>query len=144
LSSTGQLGYAKIALAHKFSFRDRRETPVHGVFPARSKLNRAQTGARLRVAPGTCVPVVAIRATEIPPSQPLYRGFPEVSFIFSKMNEAGLILCIRTSAHVPQIGWFIWNSLRRNIADCRVRFCFSENVLDVSCSELRAIFINWC
>ncbi|MFN4896216.1 MAG: hypothetical protein ACK5HO_10535, partial [Pseudomonadota bacterium] len=47
---------------------DRRETPVHGVFPARSKLNRAQTGARLRVAPGTCVPVVAIRATEIPPS----------------------------------------------------------------------------
>ncbi|MFN4895713.1 MAG: hypothetical protein ACK5GN_02040, partial [Pseudomonadota bacterium] len=50
---------------------------------ARSKLNRAQTGARLRVAPGTCVPVVAIRATEIPPSQPLYRGFPEVSHRYS-------------------------------------------------------------
>lgn len=58
---------------------DRRETPVHGVFPARSKLHRAQTGARLRVAPGTYVPTVAIRATEIPPIQPVNRGFPEVS-----------------------------------------------------------------
>ena len=53
--------------------------PVHGGFPARSKLHRAQTGARLRVAPGTYVPAVAIQATEIPPIQPLVRGFPEVS-----------------------------------------------------------------
>ncbi|MFN4895780.1 MAG: hypothetical protein ACK5HO_08325, partial [Pseudomonadota bacterium] len=55
---------------------------------ARSKLNRAQTGARLRVAPGTCVPVVAIRATEIPPSQPLYRGFPEVSTWINKPKKS--------------------------------------------------------
>jgi len=52
----------------------------YSVSPARSKLHRAQTDARLRVAPGTCVPAVAVRATEIPPIQPLYRGFPEVSY----------------------------------------------------------------
>jgi hypothetical protein len=54
-------------------------TPVHRGFPARSKLHRAQKGARLRVAPGTYVPAVAIRATEIPLIRPLYRGFPQVS-----------------------------------------------------------------
>lgn len=31
----------------------------------------------LRLAPSTCVPVVAIRATGIPPIQLLERGFPE-------------------------------------------------------------------
>ncbi|MFN5063113.1 MAG: hypothetical protein ACK5GN_09710, partial [Pseudomonadota bacterium] len=80
-----------------------RETPVHGVFPARSKLNRAQIGARLRVAPGTCVPVVAIRATEIPPSQPLYRGFPEVSSFFVNIKQYRPELDIKIS-HARHIG----------------------------------------
>ncbi len=53
--------------------------PVRGDFPARSKQRRAQTGVRLPVAPGTYVPAVAIRATEISPIQSLCRGFPEVS-----------------------------------------------------------------
>jgi hypothetical protein len=45
-----------------------RERPVHGGFPAGPKLHRAQTSSRLRVAPGTHVPALAIRATEIPPT----------------------------------------------------------------------------
>ncbi|MFN5062661.1 MAG: hypothetical protein ACK5GN_07425, partial [Pseudomonadota bacterium] len=80
--------------------------------PARSKLNRAQTGARLRVAPGTCVPVVAIRATEIPPSQPLYRGFPEVS--------PWQLLAYR---HIRQKGWeVVWAGHVRHIKGKRPLF----------------------
>ena len=68
-------------------------SPLHGGFPARSKLHRAQIGALLRVAPGTYVPAVAIQATTIPPIQPLARGSPEVSFC------ALLGLNVRALAH---------------------------------------------
>jgi hypothetical protein len=34
-----------------YTDQDRRETPIHGVFPALSKLRCAQSGAQLRVAP---------------------------------------------------------------------------------------------
>ena len=57
---------------------DRREPPVHGGFPTRSKLHSAQIGALLRVA---------IRATTIPPIQPLARGFPEVSSCHSAIVQ---------------------------------------------------------
>ena|GEM_PF-2964495 len=55
------------------------DPPVHVGFPARCKLHSAQIGALLRVAPGTYVPAVAIRVTEILPLEPPNRGLPTVS-----------------------------------------------------------------
>jgi hypothetical protein len=66
------------------------------------KLHRAQTGARLRGASGTYVPAVAFRATGIPPTQALGRGFAAVSFCLKGIaRSADSYLKAAQSAAIP-------------------------------------------
>jgi hypothetical protein len=77
-------------------------------------------GTRLRVAPGTYVPAVAIWATEIPPSD-LY-GALQKSVAKSRLSENAIDSRMRTKtttySDVRQTPcWFYWHGLLRFTLD---------------------------